>query len=230
MTTLLIIVATALMVGWALAHKLVLACDAASETDWGGPWLNRLDGLNRLMCFRYHHLQADHIPLPDTGPALLVSNHVSGLDPFLVGAAVKRPIRFMIAREEYERWYAKWLFKMAGCIPVDRSTRPETAFREALKTLKAGEVIAMFPHGGIHLPEDPPRRLKGGAVKLSQLSGAVIYPVRVSGIAAMGETTLALLRRSRAHLRAAEPFSCEALDYAEGLQKMTKILDKRDSN
>ncbi len=226
MTTALIIVATVLMVVWVLAHKLVLACDAANEADWGGPWLNRLDGLNRIMCFRYHHLQADHIPLPDSGAALLVCNHISGLDPFLVGAAVKRPLRFMIAREEYERWYAKWLFKKAGCIPVDRSTRPETAFREALKTLKAGEVIAMFPHGGIHLPDDPPRRLKGGAVKLSQLTGAVIYPVTVSGIAAMGETTLALLRRSQARLSAAEPFSCKGQDYASGLKKMTQILDK----
>ena len=128
---------------WLLARQL----KAAQQTDWGNIWLNYLDGLNRLFCKYYHRLQYTLIDLPAEGPALVVANHLSGLDGFLLIAASRRPLRFMIAREQYERFGLAWLFKSIGCIPVDRSHRPEKGLRAALRALENGEVVVLFPQG-----------------------------------------------------------------------------------
>src|SRR5690348_6145629 len=84
--------------------RLLRACERANGADWGHRWLNRLDGLNRILCRRVHRLKHAPIELPATGGVLVASNHVSGLDPLLLIAASPRPLRFLIAREPYERW------------------------------------------------------------------------------------------------------------------------------
>jgi 1-acyl-sn-glycerol-3-phosphate acyltransferase len=208
-----------LMTRWAIK-----TCEKANVVDWGGPWLNRLDGLNRLFCKHYHRLQHNSILLPEQGGALLASNHVSGLDPLLLIAAARRPLRFMIAREQYNRFGFTWLFKAIGCIPVERDRRPEQALREALRVLQAGEVVAMFPHGRIHLDSDPPRPLKRGILKLAQIAQCSIYPVRVEGVRGEGQVVSAVLMRSHAHLASYPP-----LPYtdADGLERLGPLLEGR---
>lgn len=179
-----------------------------NEADWGARWLNCLDGLNRFFCRHYHRLSADHLPLPETGPALVVSNHVSGLDPLLLIAASRRPLRFIIAAEQYHRFGLHWLFKAVGCIPVDRKGRPERAFRAALRALERGEVVALFPHGAIHLDSHPPRPLKPGFVRMARLADCPIYPVRIEGVRGEGLVVTSALIRSRARLTGHPPVFC----------------------
>ncbi|MGD8931917.1 MAG: lysophospholipid acyltransferase family protein, partial [Chromatiales bacterium] len=141
-------------------------CLAASDVDWGNSMLNRFDGCIRLFCRHWHRLQPVELAIPETGPAILVSNHISGLDPLLMVSCSRRPLRFLIAREQYQRIGLRRLYKAIGCIPVDRERSPEKALRAAFRALRAGEVIALFPHGKIHLDSEPPRRLKAGAARL----------------------------------------------------------------
>lgn len=183
--------------------RLYRACRRANRVDWGRGWMNLLDGLNRLFCYRYHRLNPIGLRLPKSGPAIVVANHVSGLDPLLLLASARRPLRFIIAREEYERFGLTWLFRAIGCIPVDREKKPEQALREALRCLRVGEVVALFPHGKIHLDTDPPRRIKAGAIRLSQITGAPLFPHRISGIRGIGGVVSGVLLRSRARIRAA---------------------------
>ncbi|AKH20511.1 lysophospholipid acyltransferase family protein [Sedimenticola thiotaurini] len=194
---------------WSL-QRLYRACRRANRVDWGHDWVNLLDGLNRLFCYRYHRLNRIGMRLPKKGPAIVVANHVSGLDPLLLAASARRPLRFIIAREEYQRFGLNWLFRAIGCIPVDREKRPEQALREALRCLRSGEVVALFPHGRIHLDSDPPRRIKAGAIRLSQITGAPIYPHRISGIRGAGSVFGGVLLRSRARIKAASVIYPEA--------------------
>lgn len=208
-----------------LLWRLWLAAGVANEVDWGHGWMNHLDGLNRLFCWRYHRLQADCITLPKKGPAILVANHISGLDPLLLIAASPRPLRFIIASEQYHRFGLTWLFRAVGCIPVDRKGRPERAFRTALKALAKGEVVALFPHGAIHLDSDPARRLKPGAVRLAQLARCPITPVRLSGVKLPGHIFLPVFLRARARIENFPPLTCDNQEASACLHQLQLVLD-----
>ena len=198
----------------------------ASKVDWGGRVVNILDGWMRIVCHRVHKLPDIIIPLPKTGGAIVVANHVSGLDPFLLMTASRRPLRFLIAREEYERPVLHWLFKAGGCIPVDRSGRPELALRQALKALKSGEVLAIFPHGKIHLDSDPPRKLKGGVARLSAWTHSNIYPVRIEDIACEGSVALAPFVPSKAKLITAPAVQADKEDLNQCLNDIYQAITK----
>ncbi|MEW8507634.1 MAG: lysophospholipid acyltransferase family protein [Candidatus Thiodiazotropha sp.] len=176
-------------------------CREAQQADWGASWLNWLDGLNRLFCRVYHRLPEVQIPLPETGGAIVVANHISGLDPLLMLASSSRPLRFIIAREQYERFGLRWLFRAVGCIPVDRENSPEKAMRQAIKAIRDGEVIALFPHGKIHLDSDPPRKIKAGAARLASLTERPLIPLRISGVSAQGGVMLPVFLRGHAQIQ-----------------------------
>ena len=181
--------------GW---RRMLHAAHAARVADWGRGWLNVLDGLNRLFCHRYHRLRLHRLRLPKAGAALVVANHVSGLDPLLMLAISPRPLRFIIAREQYDRWWLRWLFRAVGCIPVERSASAHAALSAARRALAAGEVVALFPFGGIHLEHAAPTRLRRGIVHLAKTSGAPVYALRLTGIRGVGRTLSAVFERSRA--------------------------------
>lgn len=197
-----------------------------NQVDWGNTWLNRMDGIGRYFCHTYHGLTKQYIDLPDNGPAIVVGNHVSGLDPLMLAVLCHRPVRFLIAREEYNRFGFQWLFKAAGCIPVDRVRNPEKALHAALAQLKAGEVIGIFPHGGIRWPVQAGSEIKGGAIRLAQRSQCPIYPVFFRGIKLPGFTLPALLVRSQVKVKLYPPMYCDTLSYQECKQQLAQILNQ----
>jgi len=203
---------------WLLRKGLKITL-AAQQTDWGKTGLNYLDGLNRLFCKHYHRLQYTPIELPSQGAAIVVANHLSGLDPLLLVAVTRRPLRFLIAREQYERFGLKWLFQAIGCIPVDRGSRPEIALRAALRALEAGEVIALFPQGTFVLPGES-QKIKKGSLWLAEHTNSPIYPAYISGISGMGYIFLSLLWRSHAVIASYPPLANSSNQQLEYLQAL----------
>ncbi len=222
------------MIGWIILLLVLLAVVTtlfwlgrlgarASKAEWGRPWINRLDGINRLFCRRFHRLRHGQLRLPAQGPAIVASNHVSGLDPLLLLAAARRPLRFLIAREWYDLWFLGWLFRAVGCIPVERTRNPQAAYRAARAALARGEVVAIFPHGRIALDGDHPP-LKRGVLVLARLSGAPVVPVRLEGIRGHGRVLSAVWTRSYARLH-----SFPALYYSNDepdrlLERLSRML------
>lgn len=219
--TLLIATPIAVVLVWRALQFL----KANKNADWGSSTLNVISGLNRLLGYRYHRLTGDRITLPEQGGAIVVANHVSGLDALLLIAASNRPLRFIIAKEQYQRFGIQWLLRSIGCIPVERQARPQRAFRAALRVLAQGEVVALFPHGAIHLDSDPPRRLKAGVVKLAKLSGCPVYPVRLDGIKGQGHTILSIPLRSHARLTLGEPIDAKDMDEKLCLQTIAQHIE-----
>ncbi len=91
--------------------------------------------------------------LPAAGPAVLVCNHVSFVDAVLLMAASPRPMRFLMDHEIFRIPVLGWLFRLSRAIPVaPRDKQPlvyEAAFEQALSTLRDGDLLAIFPEGGI---------------------------------------------------------------------------------
>lgn len=178
--------------------------------DWGNPLLNVIDGWIRIYCRYFHGLIYQPISVSDSVPVLLASNHLSVLDPFLLVAACRRPIRFMMAKEEYERFGLQWLFRAAGCIPVERTGRVEVAFRASLKALNDNQVVGLFPEGGIHKKDKPPKRLKAGIVKLAKLAEVPIIPIQVDGMQ-HGKSLTTLLLPSHCRLVTFSDMDCRSV-------------------
>lgn len=218
---LLLIVITLLVVAIAW---LIHAAGKANEADWGDTVSNHIDGLNRLFVRNYHRFEKTHIELPEQGPALVVANHISGLDPLLLMASCNRPLHFLIAKEEYERPGLKWLFDRAGVIPVERTVRPERALRAALHALEQGKVIALFPFGRIHLDSEAPIRIKGGAGFLASRSEAPVYPARIEGVAMKDSVVRAVLRRGHPKLYPLSPIRVEDEDTRALLDTLSDLL------
>jgi len=119
--------------------------------------------------------------LPD-GPVILVGNHRAGVDPLLVQAAVNRPLSFLMSREYYRNmWYARWLFGLAGVIPVTPGGSNRHALSTAIEAVRAGSALCIFPEGGAN-PPIPMRKLYPGAIVMAAETGAPIIPFRVTGV------------------------------------------------
>jgi 1-acyl-sn-glycerol-3-phosphate acyltransferase len=91
--------------------------------------------------------------IPDKGPAVVVCNHVSYMDPIILSGSIRRPMRFVM-------WYRIWqipllnfFFKTMKAIPIAGAREDETIMDEAFETvdaeLAAGNLVCIFPEGGI---------------------------------------------------------------------------------
>jgi 1-acyl-sn-glycerol-3-phosphate acyltransferase len=196
--------------------------------EWGSFTVNVIDGWIRIYCRYYQHFIYQPIPVSDSGPTLLACNHLSGLDPLLIVAACQHPIRFMIAIEQYERFGLQWLFRAAGCIPVERSGRVEIAFRATLTALHNGEVVALFPEGGINRTGRPLRKLKPGIIKLAKMANVPITALRVEGMRGQGHTGAALLLPSQSRLYVLPELDCGNKTDEDGLIQLALFLSLRD--
>ncbi len=137
-----------------------------------------LKHLNNLVCrVMYGVVPIFPSPLPHSGPALLVSDHSTLGDPLVLLATARRPMQFLMAQEIYERWAIRWAFRAFQSIPVRRGTRDIRAIRSMMRTLERGEVVAVFPEGGI----DNFRVESGhfGVAYLAVKIGAPIIPVSI---------------------------------------------------
>jgi len=91
--------------------------------------------------------------VPDEGAALVVCNHVSFMDPLILMASVRRPMRFVMYYKIYDLPLLRFVFRTAKAIPIaGRGEDPalmERAFELVDEALANGEVVCIFPEGGI---------------------------------------------------------------------------------
>ena len=88
---------------------------------------------------------------PERGPALIVCNHISFIDGFLVGASIHRFVRYMIYRRFYEIWPISWLMRHLKGIPISdgSSKKVQASIQKAREELMAGHVVCIFAEGAI---------------------------------------------------------------------------------
>jgi 1-acyl-sn-glycerol-3-phosphate acyltransferase len=119
--------------------------------------------------------------VPASGPVLIVSNHVSLLDPPLVGASARRPLHFMAKEELFRIPLLGRLIRALNARPVRRDGSDMRALKAALVLLQEGRALLVFPEGTRGVEGEPLRDGKAGVGMLAVLSGAPVVPVYVSG-------------------------------------------------
>lgn len=120
--------------------------------------------------------------IPRKGGAILSINHVGYLDFALTGTAalpVGRYVRFMAKKEVFDNKLAGPLMRGMHHICVDRSSGT-ASFVAALRALRSGEIVGIFPEGTISVSFEI-KELKSGAVRLAMASGVPVIPTIVWG-------------------------------------------------
>jgi 1-acyl-sn-glycerol-3-phosphate acyltransferase len=120
--------------------------------------------------------------IPREGGAILAMNHIGYLDFALIGTCalpVKRYVRFMAKKELFDNKIAGPLLRGMHHISVDRSSG-SASFVAALRALKSGEIIGIFPEGTISVSFEL-KEFKSGAVRLAMGAGVPVIPAVVWG-------------------------------------------------
>ena len=131
-------------------------------------YLLRFGAFMLSRCIYRFKITGDH-HIPTQGAAVLTCNHVSFLDPVLLMAASPRPIYFVMDHRIFKMPVLGVVFKLAKAIPIaPRAEDPvlyESAFEAAAKVLRDGDLLAIFPEGGI-TKDGELQAFKGGIMKI----------------------------------------------------------------
>lgn len=119
--------------------------------------------------------------IPQDGAILFCGNHRTYLDPPLIVATAGRHMRFMAKEELSKNKFLAFLGVVFDAIYVKRDSKDITAMKEALKTLKSGSCIGLFPEGTRNGLEKNNGKIKNGAAYLALKTGAQIVPIGIQG-------------------------------------------------
>jgi 1-acyl-sn-glycerol-3-phosphate acyltransferase len=146
------------------------------------PVLRAVTGFWRTLNLKFDFQGQENLPSRDHGGAVLAMNHISYLDFALIGTAalpMKRYVRFMAKKELFDNKFAGPLLRGMHHISVDRSNG-SASLVAALRALKDGEIIGIFPEGTISVSFEI-KELKSGAVRLAQGAGVPVIPTIIWG-------------------------------------------------
>ena len=128
--------------------------------------------------FRLEGVGAEH--LPRSGPLLLASNHRSFLDPFVIGAIVRRPVYYVAKRELFQSRTQAWFLNALGAFPIDRGAGDREALATAREILARGDCVVIFPEG-TRVRRGPLGQAHSGIGRLALETGARVAPLAVIG-------------------------------------------------
>ena len=118
--------------------------------------------------------------IPQDCALVIAGNHKHVYDQCLTIMATKRVIHYMAKKEYFEGKLAPF-FRLVGCIPVDRSRKDFSSAMSAMRVLKDGGAIGIFPEGTRNKTEDFLLKFKTGAVSMAKKSDAYILPFGLTG-------------------------------------------------
>ncbi len=117
---------------------------------------------------------------PNTGGALVVSNHQSELDPWLVGSAVHKKVIWLSKKENFDIPIFKSIIRPFGTIPIKRGQSDSEALDKVRAVLESGGCIGMFPEG-TRSPDGELAPFHSGAAKLCLETGVPYVPCAIFG-------------------------------------------------
>jgi 1-acyl-sn-glycerol-3-phosphate acyltransferase len=203
---------------------------------WRTVWLVLYGPVSMLVKLSYRHLER----VPATGPAIIVVNHVSHIDPFLVAKMVidaGRTPRFLAKDSIFDVPLVGTAMHAMGHIPVKRATMDAVqSLAAAVDALSAGRVIVLHPEGTVTRdPDGWPMAGKTGAARLAALAPDVpVIPVAQWGVQDsidLYRKRVRLVPRPRHTLSIGDPIDLSAFRDAgvtgEVLRAMTDVLMRR---
>ncbi len=170
--------------------------------------------------FRFRVSGREHIP--QDGPAIIAPNHKNFLDPFFIGLATRRRVRYMAKAELLEGFGGGMLVRL-GAFPVRRGSADGEALDTARAILAGGGVVVLFPEGTRVEEVDALGSPRHGAGRLALQTGAPIVPAAISGTSHLWRGALPKVRRVQVAFLAPVVPAAEAPDP----QALAELIDAR---
>ncbi len=135
------------------------------------------------LCYRLRSSGLENIPRE--GGAVLVCNHVTFIDWFLIAADIQRPIRFVMDVQFAEIKFLKAVFRDAKVIPIASARRnaevKEAAFARIAQELDAGALVCIFPEGQL-TPDGELGEFKNGILRIIERNPVPVIPMALGGL------------------------------------------------
>jgi 1-acyl-sn-glycerol-3-phosphate acyltransferase len=123
--------------------------------------------------------------IPDEGPAVVVCNHVSFMDPIILGGSIRRPLRFVMYYKIFEIPFVNFFFRTAKAIPIasarENLALMDEAFDKVDAELAAGNVVCIFPEGAI-TRDGEVQRFRPGIERIIARRAVPVIPVALGGL------------------------------------------------
>ena len=141
--------------------------------------------------------------MPESGGALVVSNHVSFLDPPLIGASYHQPIYYLARKTLFKGPFA-WLLPRIQVIPVERGKADMAGLKRVLAMLKDNQRVLLFPEG-TRSPDGTLQEPEAGVGFIIAKCGTPVVPMRIFGAHEAFPRNSKLPRPGRVHVVAGPP-------------------------
>lgn len=165
--------------------------------------------------------------IPQKGPIIVCSNHRTNSDPVILGATLPYELKFMAKAELFKIPFLSGLIRLLGAFPVNRGKNDTAAVKLAVRLLKSGKVLAMFPEGTRQKNGSVPLRFKSGVSLFAYKTHATVLPIAIS-------TEGKVRPFKRNIVRIGKPLSYEELGFENGstenLRKASTLLHDRIAN
>jgi 1-acyl-sn-glycerol-3-phosphate acyltransferase len=160
--------------------------------------------------------------VPQSGPAILASNHLAVMDSFYLPLVVRRRITFL-AKSEYftgtgfKGWLSRWFFTAVGQVPIDRSSADtaQAALDTAERVLGEGKLLGMYPEG-TRSPDGRLYKGKTGLARLALETGVPVIPVAMIGTNKVNPPGTSMLRFGKVTVRFGKPMDFSRFDGLAG--------------
>ena len=181
-----------------------------------------VSALARALCRIEKHGSSN---VPETGPLIMVSNHLQLFDPPLVlaGMTYREDIKVLVAEKWGETWPASWFLKSMGAIFVRRGEVDREALNKILAELDQGGIVGLAPEG-TRSRTGTMQRAKPGIAYLAIKADVPVLPIGVSGQNSVIAGWMRL-RRPRVVVRIGRPFKLEPV---HGRQKSQQLQARSD--
>lgn len=167
--------------------------------------------------------------IPREGAGIIVCNHLSLVDPFVVGYGANRLVSFMGKEELFRTPVLGYVIRKVGAFPVDRSRRDPASMRTALSVLKSGELLGMFPEGTRSTTGEM-LEMRAGAARLAARTRTPIIPAAVINTN-RGMPPGKIIRPARIGVRFGESFELTELydrnDKGEAMERALTTIKER---
>lgn len=153
------------------------------------------------------------LPIAPGQGAVIVCNHISGIDPLLIQLTTgRRKVHWMVAREYVDNWFMRYALITVGSIPVNRGGIDTAATKHAIRICQQGGLVGLFPEGRINRTPETELLLPGrpGSAFVALKAKVPVIPCYVSGAPYGGSALSSFFMPARSHVVVGEPIDISA--------------------